>query len=54
MSIIREKNGFHIKKTYKGRYTYDVHENCLIFKAPHPLSIYIQNSSTLLTLDVQF
>ena len=33
----------------KGRYTYDVHENC-----PNHLSSYIQNSSTPLTLNVQF
>ena len=31
----------------KGQYTYDVHENCLIFMTPHPpLSIYVQNFST--------
>ena len=38
----------------KRRYTYAVHENCLIFKTPSSLSIYTQNISTLLTLDVQF
>ena len=38
----------HIFKL-KGRYTYDVHENC-----PNHLSSYIQNSSTPLTLNVQF
>ena len=27
----------------KGQYTYDVHENFLIFKTLHPLSIYVQN-----------
>ena len=33
---------------------YDVLENCPIFRIPHPpLSIYVQNSSTPLTLDVQ-
>ena len=25
---------------------YDVHKNCPIFKAPHPLSIYVRNPST--------
>ena len=37
----------------KGRYTYDVHENCLIFKTSH-LPVHLQNLSTPLTLDVQF
>ena len=40
-------------------YTYDVHENCLIFKTPQPqpprtLSIYAQNFPTPLILDIQF
>ena len=30
----------------KGRYTYGVHENCLIFKTPQPLPIYVQNFPT--------
>ena len=38
----------------KRRYTYGVHENCLIFNTHHPQSIYVQNISALLTLDVQF
>ena len=38
----------------KRRYTYGVHENCLIFNTHHPQSIYVQNISVLLTLDVQF
>ena len=42
----------HMFKYHKGRYTYDVHENCVIFENPQPLSIYVQNFSTLLTLDV--
>ena len=42
----------HMFKYHKGRYTYDVHENCLIFKNSQPLSIYVQNFSTPLTLDV--
>ena len=25
----------------KGRYTYDVYENCLIFKTPNPLPINV-------------
>ena len=38
-----------------GWYTYDVHENWPIFKTSHrPLSSCVQNSSTPLTLDVQF
>ena len=38
-----------------GWYTDDIHEHCPIFKTPPtPLSIYVQNSSTPLTLDVQF
>ena len=47
---------YTIVKANKGRYTYDVHENCAIFKTPPPppLSSYVQNSSTLLTLDIQF
>ena len=33
----------------------NVHENCPIFNTPPPrLSIYVQSSSTPLTLDVQF
>ena len=28
--------------------------DCPIFNIPHPLSIYVRNSSTHLTLDVQF
>ena len=40
--------------THWGRYTYDIHEYCLIFKTPSPLFIYDQNISTPLTLDVQF
>ena len=32
----------------------DVHEFCPIFKTPTPLVIYVQNSSTPLTMDVQF
>ena len=36
--------------THKGRYTCDVHENCLIFRTPHPLSIYVQNFPTPLDL----
>ena len=42
------------KKKHKGGYTYDVHQNCLIFKTPPPLSIHVQNFSTPLTLDNQF
>ena len=38
----------------KGWYTYDIHENCPVFKTSTPLSIYVQNSSTPLTLDIQF
>ena len=41
-------------KHFKGQYTYDVHENSLLFKTPHPpcpsMSIYIQNCSNLLDL----
>ena len=36
------------------RYTYDVHENCPIFKTPPFLFIYVQNFFTLLTMDIQF
>ena len=25
-----------INISYKGQYTYDVHEKCLLFKTPHP------------------
>ena len=39
---------------FKGWYTYNANENCLIFKTPHPLSIYVWKFSTHLTLDVQF
>ena len=43
------------KNSTKGWYTYDVHENCSIFKTPYPhFSIYVQNSSTPLTLDIEF
>ena len=38
----------------KRRYTYGVHENCLIFNTHYPQSIYVQNISALLILDVQF
>ena len=41
-------------KIHKGRYTYEVHASCLIFKTPAPLSIYVQNCSTSLTVDIQF
>ena len=36
--------------------THDVHGKCLIFRTPPPtlLSIYLQNISTPLTLDVHF
>ena len=40
--------------------THDIHENCPIFKTPFftqfspPLSIYVQNYLTPLTLDIQF
>ena len=53
-------NYFHLSGIYFLRTfllrddTHDVHENCQIFKIPDPLSIYVQNSSTALTLDVQF
>ena len=30
------------------------HENCPIFKTPHPLSICVRNSTTPLTFEVQF
>ena len=46
-------NQFFNKNSSKGRYTYDVHENCLIFKIPTPLPFKVQNFSTHLTLDVQ-
>ena len=36
----------------KGWCTYDVMK--IVFKTPHPLSIYVQNSSTPLTLYVEF
>ena len=45
---------YKILNRYKGQYTHDVHKNCLIFKTPYPLSIYVQNISTPLTSDVQF
>ena len=38
----------------EAKYTYEVRESCPIFKTPHPLSMYVRNSSTLLALDVQF
>ena len=41
--------------SHKERYTYDVHENCPIFKTSRPpFSSYVQDSFTPLTLDVQF
>ena len=46
-------NSFVIRKPM-GWYTYDVHENCRFSIPSTPLSIYFQNSSTPLTLDVQF
>ena len=42
-----------LNNTPKRWYTSDTHENYPIFIA-HPLSIYVQNSSTPLTMDVQF
>ena len=42
-----------IANVCKGGYTYDVRENCPVFKTP-PLSSYVRSSSTPLTLDVQF
>ena len=39
---------------YKEWYTYDVHENCPIFKNPHPLSMYVRNSFTPFTLTSNF
>ena len=42
-----------LNNTPKRWYTSDTHENYPIFIA-HPLCIYVQNSSTPLTMDVQF
>ena len=45
-------------KHFKGQYTYDVHENSLLFKTPHTLVLLCLSTSkivpTSLTLDVQF
>ena len=40
-------------KVVKEWYTYDIHENRATALPLHPLSIYVQNSSTFFILDVQ-
>ena len=64
IKIVNKRDAFHdlrdkkntqraVLLSFKGWYTYDVHENCPIFKTTQPLSIYVRNSSSPCTLNVK-
>ena len=51
--IFRKYQWTHVRLFPLGTIQYDVHESSPILKTPIPLSSYVQNSSTPLTLNVQ-